>query len=156
MLTWFATIAASWHRLIVACEVPSKGEAIFHEVTEVFAISIPSPSLPPSFPYPLFSSSPAFFPSVEQLHLFPRSWYARLLIMRAVSDLERKSQTGTGRNSGSFDGMACKMACRWYPVWARACRARVRASVPRESSVVSSNITAFRNIGKFVITCAHT
>lgn len=36
------------------------------------------------------------------------------------------------------------------------CERAVRASVPREPSVVSSNITAFRNIGKFVITCAHT
>lgn len=42
----------------MACEVPSKGEAIFHEVTEVFAISIPSPSLPPflSLPPPFLLS----------------------------------------------------------------------------------------------------
>lgn len=113
MLTWFATIAASWHRLIVACEVPSKGEAIFHEVTEVFAISILPPPflslLPPPLPFP-----PAFFPSVEQLHLFPRSRYARLLIMRAVSDLEKKMWAGSATNSRSFDGMANEMVCRWH------------------------------------------
>lgn len=103
----------------------------------------PSPPPPPTTPTP-------FLPlllSVQQLHLFPKSWYARLLIMRVVSDLDGKRQTGSGRNSRSFDGMACEMARRWYLV-------PCVPTMPRNFSGLKQ-YHSFKNMGKFVITCAH-